>query len=377
MLPYFQCEIDGIKSNFGTHMKAIGIFTIYMLCLSSAYSQLAEPLFFKEKTHDFGEILEQQGNADYEFVFTNNSGRPVRIISVQASCGCTTPDWSKDAVVPGKSGFIKASYDPKGRPGYFNKSLTVNTDLSGNPVVLQIKGTVVDKIIVKDETLSAVNGNLRLKNTSFSLGKIFNNKEISTKEFAIANEGKKKIDFIEVIAPSYIQVIPPPTLQPGERGVIKLRYDAKATNQYGFQSDNIELKTTDSLNANKSFSVYATIEEFFPVLKPEELAKAPVLMADKYEIDFLRVNKDQYVEKTVILQNRGKRNLELRYIQTNCSCVVASLDKQVLKPGETASLLVKFITEGRGGTQNKAITVYSNDPRNPVQRITITGYIED
>jgi Protein of unknown function (DUF1573) len=171
--------------------------------------------------------------------------------------------------------------------------------------------------------------------------------------------------------------VTPPSLQAGERGTIKLTYDAKAKKQYGFQSDNIELKTTDLLNPNKSFSVYTTIEEYFPPMKAEELAKAPVLTFEKYEINFLRAKKDQPVENTLSLQNKGKKNLELRYIQTNCSCVVASSDKQVLKPGEVATLTVKFITEGRGGTQNKAITVYSNDPRNPVQRITVTGYIEE
>lgn len=358
-------------------MKVIGIFAIYVVCISSAFGQLAEPLFFKEKIHDFGEILEQQGNADYEFIFTNNSGRPVRVITVQASCGCTTPGWSKEAVAPGKSGFIKASYDPKNRPGYFNKSLTVTTDLGGNPVVLQLKGNVVDRLTVKDESLSAANGNLRLKNSSFNLGKLFINKEASVSAFAVVNEGKDKIDFTGVKAPAYIQVTTPPSLNPGEHGIINIKYDARAKNLYGFQSDNIELKTTDALNPLKSFSVYATIEEFFPSLTAEELAKAPMLVISQYEIDFLRMKRVPVIENSVVIQNKGKKDIELRYIQSNCSCVVATSDKQVLKPGEAATLAIKFITEGREGTQNKAITIYSNDPRNPVQRITVTGYIED
>lgn len=359
-------------------MKRLSFIIIALvICISKGQAQLAEPLFFKEKIHDFGEILEHQGNADYEFIFTNNSGRPVRIISVQASCGCTTPGWTKEVVAPGKTGFIKASYDPKGRPGYFNKSLTVTTDLSANPVVLQIKGAVVDKLTVKDETLSTANGNLKLKNNSFSFGKIFINKQAAVSEFAVLNDGPEKIDFKEVVAPNYLQVITPQSLKPGERGVITIRYDAKAKNRYGFQSDNIELKTSDALNPVKSFSVYATIEEFFPSLTIEESAKAPMLVMERNEINFQRTKTGPVIENTLTFQNRGKKNLELRYIQSNCSCVVAASDKQVLKPGETATITVNFITEGRSGTQNKAITVYSNDPRNPVQRITVSGYIED
>ncbi len=358
-------------------MKAIGVLLICVVGVSSVFGQLAEPLFFREKIHDFGEILEKDGNADYEFIFTNNSGRSVRIISVQASCGCTTPGWTKEPVAPGKTGFIKASFDPKGRPGYFNKSLMVTTDLSGTPITLQIKGSVVDKLTVKDESLSASNGSLKLKNSSFNVGKVFVNKEATITEFAVVNEGKEAIDFSEVVAPAYIQVTPPQSLQPAERGVIKLKYDAKAKKQYGFQVDNIEFKTTDALNPTKSFPVYATIEEFFPALSAEELAKAPLLVMDRYEVNFFKVKKGTEVENAVSFQNKGKKNLELRYIQSNCTCVVANSDKQILKPGEKATITIRFITEGRGGSQNKAITIYSNDPRNPVQRVTITGVIED
>jgi len=358
-------------------MRWIAFFLIYFLGAGSLSAQLAEPLFFKEKIHDFGEILEQQGNADFEFIFTNNSGRPVRIISVQASCGCTTPGWTKEPVEPGKTGFIKASYNPKGRPGYFNKSLMVTTDLSGSPLTLQIKGNVVDKITAKDELLSSANGNLRMKSSSFSMGKVYINKEPVTMDFAVANEGKEPIVFLEAKAPSYIQVTMPKSLQPGERGVIKLRYDAKAKNLYGFQSDNIEIKTSDMLIPVKSFSVYATLEEFFPVLSAEELSKAPALIMDRYEVAFNKVKQGTDIESPVTFQNKGKKNLELRYIQSNCSCITAVADKQIVKPGEKASILLKFNTTGRSGSQNKAITIYSNDPRNPVQRVTITGYIED
>jgi hypothetical protein len=137
------------------------------------------------------------------------------------------------------------------------------------------------------------------------------------------------------------------------------------------------LRTSDVLQPTKSFSVYATIEEYFPTLSPEEQAKSPILLMDTYTVDFLRVKPGVEIENTILLQNKGKKNLELRFIQSNCSCLVTTLDKQLLKPGEFAKITLKFNTEGRNGTQNKAITVYSNDPKNPVQRITVTGYVEE
>jgi hypothetical protein len=253
----------------------------------------------------------------------------------------------------------------------------VTTDLSGNPVVLQIKGNVVDRLTVKEETLSAANGNLKLRSSSFNLGKLYINKESAPAEFIVLNEGTEKIDFKEVVSPAYLRVITPASLKAGERGVIKIQYDAKAKKLFGFQSDNIELKTTDTSNPNKAFPVYATIEEFFPPLTIDESAKAPQLMVERSEVNFSRVKQGPVVENTVTFQNKGKKNLEIRYVQSNCTCVVAQIDKQLIKPGEAATLSIQVITEGRGGTQNKAITIYSNDPRNPVQRISVTGYIED
>ena len=94
-------------------MRSTFLFLVFLILGNQGFAQLAEPLFFKEKIHDFGEIIEADGAVEFEFTFTNSSVRPVKILSVQASCGCTTPGWSAEPVAVGKTGFIKASFDPK------------------------------------------------------------------------------------------------------------------------------------------------------------------------------------------------------------------------------------------------------------------------
>jgi hypothetical protein len=123
-------------------MNRLLVLIFFGLIALNAFSQQSKPLQFREEAFDFGTVKEDGGPAVHEFVFTNNSGRHIKILTVQASCGCTTPDWSKEPIAPGKTGFIQASYNPKGRPGYFNKTLTVTTDLDASPIMLQIKGTV-------------------------------------------------------------------------------------------------------------------------------------------------------------------------------------------------------------------------------------------
>ena len=358
-------------------MKKWLLVSLLSLFGTLAVAQQAEPLLFKEKVFDFGEITEESGAADHEFSFTNNAGRPVKIISVHASCGCTTPGWTQDIIPSGKEGFVKASFNPKGRPGYFNKSLTVTTDLDGNAIILQIKGQVVHE---KTENalgeMTASNGNLKLKSNSLNLGKVFVNKEPQTMEFKVLNAGAKSVSFIKSIGPSYIKPQMPISLAPGELGVIKLQYDASLKNQYGFASDNIQIETDDDDVPLKSFPVYATIEEYFPSMSVEELSKSPSLNLQRYTVDFGRLTTGQNGQQDIVLKNSGKKELVIRSLQPNCSCVTASLDQMTLKAGAEAKLKIQFNTLGRKDTQQKALTIYSNDPRNPVQRITLMAYIE-
>ncbi|MBK5277973.1 MAG: DUF1573 domain-containing protein, partial [Bacteroidia bacterium] len=317
------------------------------------------------------------GAADHEFRFTNNSSRTIRIISVEASCGCTTPGWSTDPIPNGKEGFVKVSYNPKGRPGYFNKSLTVTTDFDGSPVTLQIKGQVVNaKTLSARGELPVENGNLKLKSNSFNLGKVFINQEPTTVEFVVLNTGARPIKFTNVIGPSYIKSQVPDSLGVNESGLIKLTYDAAARNQYGFVSDNIQIQTDDESVPLKSFPVYTSIEEFFLPMSANELSKAPVLYLESSVVDFARLMQGVVGEQEIALKNNGKNDLLIRSLQPNCSCVTASVEQMRVKAGAETKLIITFSTEGRKNTQQKSLTIYSNDPQNPVQRITLMAYIE-
>lgn len=114
-----------------------------------------ENLAFSTESHDFGTVPEGPA-AEYEFKFKNTGKEPITIQKVQASCGCTTPSYSKDPVLPGKEGAIKASYNTNGRPGPFTKTITVVSN-AGTKVVT-IKGTVE-----KAPTTSAPENNSMIK----------------------------------------------------------------------------------------------------------------------------------------------------------------------------------------------------------------------
>jgi len=95
---------------------------------------------FETTTHSFGNVIEGQ-IATYEFVFKNTGTDPLTLTNVQASCGCTTPKWPREAIAPGQSASVIAEYNSNGRPGTFTKNINVKSN--GGEVNLTISGNVV------------------------------------------------------------------------------------------------------------------------------------------------------------------------------------------------------------------------------------------
>ncbi|GBU07287.1 hypothetical protein AwDysgo_06180 [Bacteroidales bacterium] len=118
------------------------VFCLF-LSLSYGFAQEKAVATFVKITHDFSEIQETGGDVSTDFVVKNTGKTPLVINRVTASCGCTTPDWTKAPIAPGKTGLIKATYSPKGRPGPFSKSITVYTNAVEPSSILVIKGDVL------------------------------------------------------------------------------------------------------------------------------------------------------------------------------------------------------------------------------------------
>ena len=125
-------------------MKRIGFFITCMLfSFTLVFAQGKPEIKVSETTHNFGAILEEDGNATCEFVITNEGNAPLEINRVTASCGCTSPDWTKEPIAPGKTGVVKATYAAKGRPGPFSKTISIYSNAQEAPFTVTIKGEVI------------------------------------------------------------------------------------------------------------------------------------------------------------------------------------------------------------------------------------------
>ena len=97
---------------------------------------------FAEKVINYGKI-EKGANGTRVFKFKNEGTEPLVLNSVRASCGCTTPKWTRAPIAPGAEGNITVKYETN-RMGNFHKTVTVNSNATNKTVVLTIKGQVMN-----------------------------------------------------------------------------------------------------------------------------------------------------------------------------------------------------------------------------------------
>ncbi len=133
-------------------MKKLILYTFFALAATFAANAQTQPqvenknqadIKFEEEKYDFGNVKEGE-LATHLFKFKNTGKEPLILTNVSASCGCTTPEWPKEPIAPGKSSTIDVRYDTN-RPGAFTKTVTLTSNEEGKTKVLTIKGMVKTK----------------------------------------------------------------------------------------------------------------------------------------------------------------------------------------------------------------------------------------
>jgi len=96
---------------------------------------------FEKMEHDFGNVSEGR-KVTYTYKFKNTGQAPLIIQGAQPSCGCTAPDWSRNPIPVGGTGFVTAEFDTKGKPGANNKTITVTANTWPKTTTLRFKANV-------------------------------------------------------------------------------------------------------------------------------------------------------------------------------------------------------------------------------------------
>jgi uncharacterized protein DUF1573 len=100
---------------------------------------------FDKTEFDFGKVTEGE-IVKGTFIVSNSGKSDLLILNAKASCGCTVPEWPKEAIKPGESADIKFEFNTKGKPGKQTKTITLQTNTEKISERLVIKGTVVPMV---------------------------------------------------------------------------------------------------------------------------------------------------------------------------------------------------------------------------------------
>lgn len=122
------------------------LFALLLLFAATITASAQAKIEFDKTVVNFGSFPETDAIRTDVFTFTNVGNQPLVLNNVIASCGCTTPTYTKTPVKPGEKGEIRVKYNGTGKyPGHFKKSITVRTN--GNPemVRLYIEGDMTEK----------------------------------------------------------------------------------------------------------------------------------------------------------------------------------------------------------------------------------------
>ena len=236
------------------------LYLILLFTAGSFSTSFSQPTIdFKEATHDFGEINEGI-IASYEFVFTNNGNQPLVLTAVKASCGCTTPSWTKDPILPGKSGHIKASYNSQNRPGGFHKSITVTSNAVEASKVVFIKGTAIKKtafepLFDKEELEKAPR--IILQQQHLQLGKV----QMGSSHplgLLVHNEGKSPLEIKGIYSTCRcVSIMPdsPQEVMPGSKENLELVFTPRAQGEFTYGA---QILTNDLVQPK--YQIYFTSE---------------------------------------------------------------------------------------------------------------------
>lgn len=352
-------------------------FTLFILAVFfiPAISFAQAKITFATAEHDFGTFKEEDGSQSYNFDFVNEGDSPLILSNVQASCGCTTPEWTQKPIAPGEKGFIKVSYNPANRPGVFTKTITVTANGETPRTVLRIQGEVTPREKTLAELFPREIGPIRATTNHIAFTSIKEN-QVLVDSLQIVNDSENDVTLDFKTPPSHLSVrVEPATLEPHQKGYIYVTYDASKIQTYGYIMHRIYLNIDGQTSYANSIGVSATIEEDFSTLSASELANAPVVTFNAQAYDFGDIQQGEKVEYTFTIKNTGNRDLIIRNVKTSCGCTAVTPEKKVIGANETVPLKVVFNSTGKKGKQNKAITIITNDPKTPTSILRVSSNV--
>ena len=356
------------------------IFATLCMAMTAIAMFAQQPVLTFEKTeHDFGKINESDGRVSTVFTFKNEGMAPLVLSNVRASCGCTTPTWTKEPVEPGQTGSITVTYNPNGRPGRFQKTITITSNASEPTMKLYIKGEVIPKPAKPSTKYNVQVGALSMKSKIVDLGTIKKGETLSGElEYANLTEAAHNVELATNAADVFlINQVTLPTINANETGKFVFAVDTKKAKLFGPIEAYAYVVIDGKKEVSETFklTIKANIAEDFSKMTEEERLLAPKMVTDGV-VNLGTVGKGKVLKGQLNLLNVGVNPLLVRRAFCTDKNVVLKVGKAV-KSGKKGAIGVEINTAGKeAGKYTRQVIVITNDPQQPQKTITLNWVIE-
>ena len=303
--------------------------------------------------HDFGDIMVTDGPQHCTFTVTNISGAPIAINNVVSSCGCTDVKWTREPVLPGKSGKIEATYANEDGAYPFDKNLTVYIAGLKKPVILRLRGVVHAK--------------------KQPLNELYRSDAVN-----VANVGSApiRVSFEDVTPGLKISVSPNP-IPAG--ATAKMTYTVTADRSQWGKSWYYATPVVDGKRYKgdgKVIGIWAFIKDNFAGMSQDQRNKGAQPMFTSSTYNFGKIKAGKPVEAVFSFTNQGKSDLVVYKVDS---------DSPAARPGTVArtpaggkgTLTIPVNTAALPkGEVLIVISLTTNSPLRPLVNLFIAGAVE-
>jgi len=356
------------------------IFSTLCMALVSVAMMAQQPVITFSKTeHDFGKINESDGRVSVVFEFKNEGMSPLVLSNVRASCGCTTPTWTKEPVEPGKTGSITVTYNPNGRPGHFQKTVTITSNASEPTKKVFIKGEVIPKSAQPVNKYKIAVGELSMKEKELNLGTILKGQNKSGElEYSNLTQANHHVELATNAADAYmVNQVTLPDVKPNEVGKFIFAIETEKNNLYG----PVEAYAYVVVDGKKEISeaykltITANVEQDFSKMSVEDKQQAPII---EMQSEFLpiKITAGKTQKYVLPVKNIGVNPLEIHRVYCTDKNMVAKAPKPI-KSGKKGAITMDINTKGlEAGSHIRELIIISNDYQNPVKKVKFSFIVE-
>lgn len=364
-----------------TTRHIISAFAAIIISCSLAFAQeKVSPSIEADKTvHNFGQIVHKSGPVSCTFTLKNTGSKPVAIYNVVSSCGCTDVNWTKEPIMPGKSGKVSVTYSNDEGAYPFDKTLTTYLSDSQKPILLKVRGLSVEKEKPLSEIYPVSYGPLALREALIKCGNLEQGRQKSD-AVLVANTSKKPISVTFADTDKNLSLNLSPNPIPAE-STAELTFTVTADrsiwgkNTY-YTTPLVNGKEYSNPEGKGTIGFWAFTKENFSHLDQEEKAKGPRPTFEESTYSFGKIKRGDTVHAQFTFKNDGKECFCIYKVNTDAKKWSHSTIPAAM-PGEKVTFRVHLDTENLpAGEHLTIVTLTTNSPLRPIVNLFIAGYIE-